>query len=372
VRLDPKNAPAHNNLGNALRAKGDPDGAIQAYQQAVQHDPKLARAYNGMGIALLEDKRDVDGAIKAFQEALKLNPMYALAHTNLGNALSAKKDWDAAIQAYQEALRLDPKNASAQHNLGVALRDKGNLDGAIEAFQEALRLNPKNPRVHYNLGAALRTKGDLEGAFGCFQEALRLSPTYALARNDLRQIEPLRLALPHLSVILEGRAEPVTPTEGCTFARLCAEPSQKRFAAATRLYAQAFAADPKLADDPSAFHRYYAACCAARSARGDGVDGPSDPRERATLRSQALAWLRADLALRQKQAASANPAERQTSAASLSHWLANSDLAGVRPGKEPLALPAAERAEWEALWADVQATRVAAQAPPLPRDGKRP
>jgi tetratricopeptide (TPR) repeat protein len=40
IRLDPKYSTAHNNLGNALLAKGDLDGAIAAYREAVNLESK--------------------------------------------------------------------------------------------------------------------------------------------------------------------------------------------------------------------------------------------------------------------------------------------------------------------------------------------
>jgi hypothetical protein len=50
------------------------------------------------------------------------------------------------------------------------------------------------------------------------------------------------------------------------------------------LFERAFTADVKLADDLGAGHRYDAACCAAKAARGDGVDAPADPAERVAFR----------------------------------------------------------------------------------------
>jgi tetratricopeptide (TPR) repeat protein/tRNA A-37 threonylcarbamoyl transferase component Bud32 len=371
LRLNSKDAGTHYNLGNALRAKGDLDGAIQAYQTALRLNPKLATAHHNLGL-VLRAKGELDGAIHAYREALRLDPKLAGVHHNLGIALRTKGDLQGSLGCLQEAVRLKPKFALAHNDLGTVLADLRDRDGAIKAYREALRLDPQYATAHYNLGISLRDKGDLDGAAACFQDALRLNPKLALARNNLRGIESLRQLLARLPEILAGRAEPKTPAEGCLFAELCAQPFQKRFAAAARLYEKALTADPKRADDLTAGQRYNAACYAARSARGDGIDAPTGPAERAALRAHALAWLRADLALHKKQAASSDPTERQKTAAMLAHWLGDPDLTEVRPGKEPLALPAAERAEWEALWADVQATRAAAQEPPLPREEKRP
>jgi serine/threonine-protein kinase len=122
-----------------------------------------------------------------------------------------------------------------------------------------------------------------------------------------------------------------------------------------RLYAEAFAADPKRGDDLPAGHRYAAACSAALAANGKGEDAATlDDQERARLRKQALDWLRADLALRARQLDSRTPADRATALTAMNQWQQDLQLAGIR-NPEPLArLPEGERKECEALWAEVQ------------------
>src|SRR5262249_10475444 len=84
----PRNIAAHHNLGKALWDKGDPDGAIAEYREAIRLEPKFAKAHSFLGAILCDVKRDCDGAITAFREAIRLNPELASAHLNLGNALS--------------------------------------------------------------------------------------------------------------------------------------------------------------------------------------------------------------------------------------------------------------------------------------------
>ena len=123
-----------------------------------------------------------------------------------------------------------------------------------------------------------------------------------------------------------------------------------------RLYAEAFTADAKLAADRTAGHRYNAACHAALAGCGQGEDAAKlDATERARLRQQALAWLRADLALWTKDVDGGKPADRGAAQRTLRHWQRDTDLASVRD-KEALAkLPGAERGEWQKLWAEVAA-----------------
>jgi hypothetical protein len=62
----------------------------------------------------------------------------------------------------------------------------------------------------------------------------------------------------------------------------------RRYRSAARLYAEAFAAQPTLADDLQASHRYDAACSAALAAAGQGKEAPrADDKERARLRQRA-------------------------------------------------------------------------------------
>ena len=130
---------------------------------------------------------------------------------------------------------------------------------------------------------------------------------------------------------------------------------------AAGLYAAAFAANPRLADDPKAGHRYNAACDAALAAAGQGEDAAKlDDQEKARLRKQALDWLRADLALRTKQLESGQPAEGAVVQRAMRHWQQDSDLAGVRGEKALAVLPETERQAWSKLWAEVEAARAGA------------
>jgi hypothetical protein len=131
----------------------------------------------------------------------------------------------------------------------------------------------------------------------------------------------------------------------------------RRYLSAARLYTDAFAAQPTLADDLKAGSRYAAASAAALAAAGQGRDAPNpDDKERARLRKQALGWLQADLALWGKEAEKGTPQARAAVQKMLLHWQTDSDLAGVRDAALE-KLPEAERAEWKKLWGEVEALR---------------
>jgi hypothetical protein len=105
-------------------------------------------------------------------------------------------------------------------------------------------------------------------------------------------------------------------------------------AAAARFYAEAFAAEPKRAEDPASANRSGATRAAALAGTGQGEDaGSLDAAERARLRQRALGWLRADLAAMGKRLETGGAEGRATVQARLRQW--QRDPAGSsarRPG----------------------------------------
>jgi tetratricopeptide (TPR) repeat protein len=282
--------------------------------------------------------------------------------------LLEKGDSGVAIASYREAARVDPGRMTAPNKLGWELLQKGEFDEAIAIFKNTVRLFPEFALAHNNLGWALLTgKGDVNGAVTCFQEAMRLDPRLEYPKGNIARAERMRSLLPRLDEITAGRAEPKTAAEACELAQLCAAAFRKQYCAATRLYATSFERDPALAEDLSAGNRYNAACCALLACSPKGADSPGEEKSRSALRRRALEWLRRDLVLRTRQATSQDEADRQLAKQVMLHWLSDADLSSVRPGLARIGMPATERAEWDALWADVRALLVEAQKPPPPR-----
>jgi tetratricopeptide (TPR) repeat protein len=184
VAAAPDNHAAHNNLGVALKAKGDVDGAIACYRKAIELDPKFAGAHNNLGLAL-RDKGQVEEAIACYRKAIELDPKFALAHNNLGTALRRKGQVEEAIDCFRQAIELDPKLAGVHNNLGLALRDKSQVEEAIACYHKAIELDPKFAPAHYNLGNALKDKGDVDEAIACYRKTIELDPKYALAHMNL-------------------------------------------------------------------------------------------------------------------------------------------------------------------------------------------
>jgi serine/threonine-protein kinase len=172
---------------------------------------------------------------------------------------------------------------------------------------------------------------------------------------QLHQCDRLLALDRKLPTILKGEATPANPGEAIALAGMCQQPYQKRYAASARLYADAFAAEPKLAADLNQQHRYNAACSAALATAGQGEDAGRLPDKVVCMfRRWALGWLRDDLTVYAKLAGQNNPAAKQFIQQQLTHWRRDPDLASVRDPAALDHLPDDERAAWQALWRDVE------------------
>jgi hypothetical protein len=151
-----------------------------------------------------------------------------------------------------------------------------------------------------------------------------------------------------LSALLKGGDQPKDAADQLALADLC-QRYKKRYAAAARFYADAFAAGVA----QSSQRAYDAASAAALATAGKGEDAAKlDAKDKTRLRQQALAWLKNALKIYGKLLE--DPERKDEVRQKLQHWQKDPDLDSVR-GQEALAkLPEAERAAWQQLWADVE------------------
>jgi hypothetical protein len=142
---------------------------------------------------------------------------------------------------------------------------------------------------------------------------------------------------------------------------------------AVRFYREAFSDEPTLADDLTSWTRYNGCCSAVLAAAGHGHDAAKlDDRARTDLRSQALEWLRADLALWNKQAQNPKPPGPSRVRNALRHWRKDPDLASVRDPKALAKLPESEQEAWRTLWSDVEDLLRKASVPAKRREESQP
>ena len=173
--INPAAAADYDNRGLLKAQKGDLDGAILDYNQALDLDPTLAVAYSNRGDAKYAGGNP-DGAIADYTQAVTLDPKLALAYCHRGSVRQAKGDADGATLDYDQALALDPKIATAYYNRGLLKEQKGDLDGAIADSTQAIDLDPKDAQAYCNRGLARLGRDDLDEAMSDLKTFCQLAP----------------------------------------------------------------------------------------------------------------------------------------------------------------------------------------------------
>jgi eukaryotic-like serine/threonine-protein kinase len=183
------------------------------------------------------------------------------------------------------------------------------------------------------------------------------------------------MILPKLQAFRQGDWRPQDNNERLALLGICE--SEALYATASRLCADAFAADPDLAERLTtqclrraaqesnksnrtealiSEIRYRAARCAALAGCGLGKDEAKlSEAERVHWRSRALEWLRADLLVLSKTLDGGRRADRDLTKEMLTLWQDEPDLAGLREPAGLETLAEAERKGCLALWAEVRA-----------------
>jgi serine/threonine-protein kinase len=388
LRLAPTYAACHNNLGNILDDLGRTDEAIAAWETAVRHSPgethyrhNLARAllkkgrlgealahyqqilasnpcdgkaHHGLG-ATLQRQQKYPEAVAALRNALALGAGEANSYFSLGAALHGTAAYEEAHSAYEEALRLQPDHVEALEALAQSFVRKGDLDRAAETYRKALRYDDKLIRGHFVVAGQFERQGRFAEALAASRRAAELGrndPTWReLIAKELPRVERLARLDARREEVLAGKGQPASVDERIELARFCYL-NKRHYRTAARLFAEALAERPALADNLRAGHVYGAACAAAQAGCGRGGDAPQNEADRARLRAEAHTWLRADLA-RWKKWLAKGPREGALVRKAMRFWQRDADVACVRDKAALEKVPPDERRQWEKFWADV-------------------
>ena len=181
----PDDATVHYDLGYAYTALHKPAEAKSEYQKAIALNPKLAPAYQNLGITLLAT--DPAGAVDALQKAAELLPADARTKWLLGTALENNGKLAPAIDQFEAAEKLDAKNPEIRISLGQALLKAGRGKEAFAAFQDALALQPTGralAEAHLGLGRAAITEKQLDKGVSELAAYLQMEPSDADVRID--------------------------------------------------------------------------------------------------------------------------------------------------------------------------------------------
>ncbi len=365
VAIRPESGLALRELGKSLQQSGQFEEAADTFRQWMGLRPGEAHAHVSLGAVLLTlgERQEAEDE---FSEAKRLKPDDGMVRGLIARAWSDWGDWEAAIAECREAIRQNPSCVFGCDALGNALVYAGRSDEAIAVFRQAIRLDPRFPPLHVGLGRALLAGGQFEAALDAASQSDAPAP-WPQRDTDraslVRTAERMIALAARLPALLRGDDRPVNAEEHADFARLCS--FRQLYASSARLWSEAFAAQPDLADLAGAENRYQAACAAALAGCGRGHDAvPPDSVARKRLRGQAAHWIKTALTDCAVRLEKATPVERFEVAKRLGRWRVDPALAGLRDESALAALDAVERQTLRDLWDGIEALQEQARRRP--------
>lgn len=187
--------------GHLAQEAGDFARAAVLYRIALAGDGRDWSGWNNLGNAL-SALEDWDGAIAALRRAAELVPDSAPVRLNLGKTLIEAGHGEEGEAMLRALLREFPQEAAPHYAMFDVLCGAGDADGAHRAIAEAARLAPEDAQIQADFGQHAAMMGLFDEVEAPLRKALAIDPSIAQAwvalasllervnRED--EIEPLR------------------------------------------------------------------------------------------------------------------------------------------------------------------------------------
>jgi serine/threonine protein kinase/tetratricopeptide (TPR) repeat protein len=168
---------------HALRNR-DYDEAIRLLTQAIEADPKFAKAYRALGQAYQQSERNED-AVKAFKQALEIDSTDLVAQTYY-NLLSGRlaEGLEAMNRAAEAGVAdLDILKMAVPLRLAAALEDGDEaVSKLVEELKEALKKHATDDELWILLAACYGVSGQEKLALEALEKAVEVKPDSFRAR----------------------------------------------------------------------------------------------------------------------------------------------------------------------------------------------
>jgi len=172
--------------------------ALAYFNQAIEEDPKYARAYSGLAdtyalmgdwqYAVIPPKEAFPKAKVAALKALELDSALGEAHNSLAFVLDGFDwDFDSAGKEFQRAIELNPGYATAHHWYAWHLSLLGRYDAAIAEMRKAESLDPLSLIINADLAEILVLAHSYDESIRQSRKTIDMDPNFALAHNQLAQ-----------------------------------------------------------------------------------------------------------------------------------------------------------------------------------------
>src|SRR6201993_3074678 len=186
IEEDPKSAKAYSGLADTYALLGDWQYAVMTPKEALpkakaaaikalELDSGLGEAQNSLAFVLDGFDWNLDYGGNEFQRAIELNPGYATAHHWYAWHLSLLGRYDEAIAEMRKAQNLDPLSLIINADLAELLVIAHSYDESIRQSRKTIEMDPNFAMAHNQLAQAYLQKHMYEEAVAELKKATQLS-----------------------------------------------------------------------------------------------------------------------------------------------------------------------------------------------------
>jgi tetratricopeptide (TPR) repeat protein len=163
------------------------EAAAQAFQNAIQADPKDYTAHFNLAFAYSALHREADG-IAEYRKTLELKPGLFEAELNGAILLLRRKNPAEALPLLEDAARQKPGEFRPRYYLAEAQLGVGDAAKAEENYRTALGVNPKSAATELGLARALARLDRPADAVPHFRQAAALDAGFHDALLELAEL----------------------------------------------------------------------------------------------------------------------------------------------------------------------------------------
>lgn len=171
--------------------------AVDAFTQAIVHDPNYAPAYVGLAdcynllreYSTMPSSEAYPRALAAAKRAVELDPQSSEAHASLAFVLFYGM-WDvaAADREFKRALELNPNNATAHHWYATYLETIRRFPESLAEIERARALDPSSRSVLADKALILYVAGQKSDAVPLLQQLETIAPDFISPHRYLEGI----------------------------------------------------------------------------------------------------------------------------------------------------------------------------------------
>ncbi len=164
LSIYPDRPQIHHNLAIIYKRLGRPNEARAEYERAIEIDPNLVVAYNGLLWLLREEFGDADAMIEWAERELEIADDQIWAHLNLTFAYIGRGDGELAVAAARQGVESAPESMWTHYHLGHALECAGRWAEAAATYDRVYEMDPEQSWALYHAGHSYDLAGDAANA----------------------------------------------------------------------------------------------------------------------------------------------------------------------------------------------------------------